>query len=288
MRLTSFGIADTLSVLDGKVQLTLGLRHQQVMNESFNGQTGARMGQRYKESATTPAAALMYQATDKIALYANYTEGLNQGRVAPITAANAGEVFAPYKTKQKEVGIKLDWGSFAQTLSLYEINRPSSYTDPTTNIFSFSGKQQNRGVEWSFFGSPVENVRLMGGIAYSDPKITKAENSKNQGKLATGLPKWQGKLGIEWDVPQLSGLTLTANMTTMSKQYLNANNSLSVPGHTVFDIGVRYTGKISGNPVVVRAAINNVTDKSYWAKPNFLSLAQGAPRTMTLSVSMDL
>jgi len=245
------------------------------------------MGERYKESATTPAAALIFQATDKIAFYANYTEGLNQGSIAPATAANAGEVFAPYKTKQKEFGIKFDFGDFAQTISLYEIKRPSSYTDPSTNIFSFGGEQRNRGVEWSFFGSPFEGVRLMGGVAYSDPKITKTANPANKGKLATGLPKWQGKLGAEWDIPQLQGMTLTANVTTMSKQYINADNSLSIPGHTVFDLGARYTSKVAGNPITVRAAVTNVGNKAYWSKANFTNLGMGAPRTFNLSVTMD-
>lgn len=286
-RLTSFGVADTLSFAEDRVQLTLGVRRQQVINESFNGMTGVRMGERYKESATTPAVALLVKATDQISVYANYIEGLSQGSIAPNTAANAGEVFAPYKTKQKEVGLKFDLGEFAHTVSLYEIKRPSSYTDPFTNVFSFGGEQRNRGVEWGFFGSPLQGVRLMGGIAYSDPQVTKAASPANQGKQATGLPKWQGKLGVEWDMPALQGLTLTANATTASKQYLSADNSLSVPGRTVFDVGARYATKVAGNPVTLRAAVTNVTNKAYWAKPHFTSLALGAPRTFMLSASMD-
>ncbi|MCK9509607.1 TonB-dependent siderophore receptor [Advenella sp. S44] len=286
-RLTSFGLADTLSFAEDRVQLTLGVRRQQVINESFNGMTGARMGERYKESATTPAVALLVKVTDQISVYANYIEGLSQGSIAPNTAANAGEVFAPYKTKQKEVGLKFDLGEFAHTVSLYEIKRPSSYTDPFTNVFSFGGEQRNRGVEWGFFGSPLQGVRLMGGIAYSDPQVTKAASPANQGKQATGLPKWQAKMGVEWDTPALQGLTLTANATTASKQYLSADNSLSVPGRTVFDVGARYATKVAGNPVTLRAAVTNVTNKAYWAKPHFTSLALGAPRTFMLSASMD-
>lgn len=286
-RLTSFGVADTLSFAQDRVQLTLGVRRQEVVNDSFNAMTGVRTGQRYKESATTPAVAILVKATDRISVYANYIEGLSQGAMAPTSAANAGEVFAPYKTKQKELGVKFDLGEFAHTVSVYEIKRPNSYTDPVSNVFSFGGEQRNRGVEWGVFGSPMRGVRLMGGIAYSDAEVTKAAVAANQGKQATGLPKWQAKLGAEWDVPALQGLTLTANATTASKQYLDAENSLSVPGRTVFDVGARYVATVSGRPLTLRAAVTNVTNKAYWAKPHFTSLGLGAPRTFTLSASMD-
>lgn len=285
--LSSVGVADTLSFAQDRFQLTLGARRQQVTSDSFNGATGARMGDRYKTHATTPAAAVLFKATDNVSLYANYIEGLSQGAIAPNTAANAGEVFAPYKTKQKEVGVKLDLGEFAHTLSVYEINRPSSYTDLVTNVYSFGGEQRNRGVEWAFFGTPLEGVRLMGGVAFSDPEVIKAASPGSEGKLATGLPKWQAKLGVEWDVPAVQGVTLTANATTVSKQYLDAANDISIPGRTVFDVGARYATKVYGRPLTVRAAVTNVTDKGYWAKPHFTSLGMGAPRTFLLSASMD-
>lgn len=286
-RLTSFGLADTLSFADERLQLTLGVRRQQVVTDSYSGSTGARLSKRYDEDATTPAVAVLFKATEQISLYANYIEGLSQGSIAPNTADNAGEVFAPYKTKQREVGVKFDLGSFAHTLSVYEIERPSSYTDPVTNVFSFGGEQRNRGVEWGFFGAPLDGVRLMGGIAYSEAEITKASTAANEGQQAVGLPEWQGKLGAEWDVPRLSGLTLTANATSVSEQYLNADNSLKIPGYTVFDLGARHSSSAWGRPLTLRAAVTNVTDKAYWAKPHYTSLALGAPRTATLSATVD-
>ncbi len=285
-RLISFGLADTLSFAEDRVQLTLGVRRQQVEVNVFNGSTGVQTS-RYDQGATTPAAAVLFKLTDRVSLYANYMEGLSQGATAPATAANAYEVFAPYKTKQKEIGVKFDLGEFAHTVSLYEIKRPSSYTDLTTNVFSFGGEQRNRGVEWGFFGTLVRGVRLMGGIAYSDAEVTKAAAAANVGKQATGLPKWQAKLGGEWDVPAMQGLTLTANATTASKQYLNADNSTSVPGRTVYDLGARYVTKFADRPLTLRAAVTNVTNKAYWAKPHYTSLALGAPRSFQLSATMD-
>lgn len=286
-RLKSYGIADTLSVLDDRVQLTLGVRRQEVVTDTFDTTTGARNKPNYDTRATTPAGAVLFKLTDNLSLYANYIEGLSKGATAPMTAANAGDVFAPYKSKQKEVGLKLDLGTFTHTLALYEIKRPGSYTDPATNIYSFGGEQRNRGVEWGFFGSPLTDVRLMGGVAYVDPKMTKTEGGTTDGKTGTGYPKLQGKLGAEWDTPVLDGLTLTANATSVSRQYISDDNALSIPGYTVFDVGARFVTRIAQRPVTLRANIANLTDKDYWGMPLTASLGLGAPRTYELSASVD-
>lgn len=285
VKLRSVGVADTLGFADDRLQLTLGARRQQVQSDAFDINTGA-LSSRYKQHATTPAAALLFKLGGKASVYANTIEGLSQGATAPTTASNAGEVFPPFKTKQKELGLKLDAGRFAHSFSVFEIKRPSGYLDPITNLYSFGGEQRNRGLDWGFFGMPLEGVRLIGGVAYVEPKLTRTQGGLNQGKLATGIPKRQGKLSAEWDLPMLAGVTLTAGATAASRQYISADNTLSVPGRTLYDIGARLTTQIAGRPVSLRAAVNNVTNKAYWGMPLLSSLALGAPRTYMLSASM--
>ena len=237
LRTTSYGLADTLSFAQDRVQLTLGLRRQNVVSDTFDSATGSRTA-RYDAGATTPAAAVLFKATDWMSLYGNSIQGLSQGATAPTTAVNAGEVFAPYKTQQQEVGAKFDLGSFATTVSAFQIRRPSAYTDPVTNVYSFGGEQRNRGLEFGFFGELARGVRLMGGIAYTEAKLTRTAGGVNQGRYATAMPRWQGKLGTEWDIPGVQGLTASANMVAMSKQYISADNSLWVAGRTVYDLSL--------------------------------------------------
>lgn len=99
------------------------------------------------------------------------------------------------------------------------------------------------------------------------------------------MPKWQAKAGIEWDIPQVQGLSLTGNVVAATKQYINANNSLSVAGRTIFDVGARYETALVGKPVTLRANVFNLTNKAYWA--GSLSSGLGAPRTIMFSASMD-
>ncbi|MBB4845725.1 iron complex outermembrane receptor protein [Paucibacter oligotrophus] len=286
LRLNSYGVADTLSFAQQRLQLTLGLRRQQVLSDNLNVDTGALVS-RYEQGATTPVVALLFKASDSLSLYANYIEGLSQGAKAPMGTENAGDEFPPYKTQQKELGLKLDQGEFVHTLSLYEISRPSSMIDPLSKRFSFGGEQRNRGVDWSFFGTAQRGLRLMGGLAYVDPKLTRSAGGVNQGRQATGVPKWQAKLGAEWDLAALPGLTLTAGATAMSRQYISADNALSVPGRTIYDIGARHAGRLAGQPLTLRAQVANVTNKAYWGMPLLSSLALGAPRTVMVSAALD-
>ncbi|WP_445115291.1 TonB-dependent receptor [Acinetobacter sp. WZC-1] len=288
LSISSIGLADTLSFAQDKVQLTLGLR-QQTVKATNSVNTLPENG----KTATTPGAALLIKATDKISVYANYIEGLTRGEQASAATSNAGVIFPPQKTKQKELGLKADLGTFAHTLSAFEITKPSSYSDASQLVndlptFVSDGEQRNRGVEWSFFGSPIEHVRLMGGFTYLDPELTNTQNGTNDGHTAIALPKRQAKLGVEWDTQVAPGtLTLSGNINAVSRQYINAENTLSVPGRTLLDVGARYSTKVANHPVTFRANIYNLTNKAYWAQPQLTNLALGAPRTYMLSASYD-
>ena len=283
--LTSYGLADTLSFAQDKYQLTLGARYQQVETEQTGGLFST--GTKYDESAITPSIAIIAKLTNQISLYANYIEGLSKGDTAPTTAENAGEIFSPYKTKQKEIGIKIDRNDFTHTISIYEIEKPDSYTDTATNIFSYAGEQRNRGIEWGFVGSPIEDIRLIGGITYIDAILTKTSDDIDQGNQVSGIPKWQSKIGVEWDLSFVQNLTLTANANSVSKQYLGSDNSQSLSAHTILNLGARYTTSVNNTPLTIRANIKNLANKVYWATAHYNSLALGDPRTLMVSATID-
>lgn len=290
--LTSFGLADTLSIAQDQVQLTLGVRHQNIITESLNSMGMRNVNGLYDKSAWTPAAALLIKANQHLSFYTNYIQGLSSGGIASSNYENFGEIFSPYKTQQKEVGLKFDTANFSSSLSLYEIKTPSGYSKPNQDtskkpIYSVDGEQRNRGIEWGFWGVPLQGVRVMGGMTYIEPKLTKTQNFDEAGKMATGVPKIQAKLGVEGDIDYITGLTLTANATAASKQYIDRMNTISVSGREVYSIGARYSTQIAKLPVTFRGGIENLTNKAYWSMPQFSSLMLGAPRTYLVSASFD-
>lgn len=283
IELTSYALADTLSFLDDSLQLTLGARHQSVEQQGYSN--GIKSGSAYDKSAVTPVAGIVFKPMQQLSLYANYIEGLSQGGVAPTGTTNAGQIFSPYKTKQKEVGVKMDSGRMAITTSLFEIERPSAFT--SNNEYKVSGEQRNRGLELNVFGELADGVRLLGGGAYTQAKLTKTANGTYDGKTAIGVPDWQLNLGGEWDTAFAQGLTLTARVIYSSKQYVNQANTLSIPSITRFDIGARYKTVLNDTPLVLRANIENLFDRDYWNASNAGTLYIGTPRTLLLSATVD-
>lgn len=286
--LSSLALADTLSVLEDRLQLTLGARHQRVRAEAFNAASGATTS-RYDEHAVTPALGLVVKVRPNVSLYANYIEGLTQGPTAPTTAANAGEVFAPYKSKQVEAGAKVDFGSITTTLSVFQIEQPSALTNTDTNVFGLDGEQRNRGVELNVFGELRRGVRLLGGVMLLDSELVKTAGGTSDGKQAPGVPRVNLNLGGEWDTPFIPGLTLNARAIHTDSQYLSAANTQELPSWTRYDLGARYHLKAGNTPLTIRATIENLFDKNYWAaSPEGLGIALGAPRTVLLSATVDL
>ncbi|MGH2263388.1 TonB-dependent receptor domain-containing protein, partial [Klebsiella pneumoniae] len=166
----------------------------------------------YAKSAVTPAFALTVRPTQRLSLYGNYIEGLSQGGTAPEGAVNAGEMFPPEIAKQFEVGGKYDFGDFFTTLSAFQIEKPSSYLDPASRRYVSDGQQRNRGLEFLVQGDAARGVRLLGGVAYTDGRLTRTEGGINDGNVAPAVPRFQFNAAAEWDTPFLPGLTLTARM----------------------------------------------------------------------------
>ncbi|KOQ20742.1 TonB-dependent receptor, partial [Achromobacter xylosoxidans] len=167
--LTSLALVDTMSFLDDRLRLTGGLRNQRVKTTNFdkNGNTTSR----YDKQAVTPAVALVVKPWGPdLSFYANYVQGLSKGdSVTDTTATNFGQVFAPYKTEQKEVGVKWNAGTFTNTLALFQIDKPMLVTEGTTArpTYADGGEKRVRGVEWNTFGELARGVRVLGGVTYS-------------------------------------------------------------------------------------------------------------------------
>lgn len=291
--LSGLALADTLTLLDRRLQLSLGVRAQQVKSDNFNA-AGA-VSQSYDKRATTPFLGVVAKPWGQgVSLYGNYIEGLSKGDIAPdtvggVAVANRGEVLAPYKAKQYELGAKFSVGGITATVAAFQITKPgSSGLLDAANTFTADAEQRNRGLELEAYGELAPSLRLLSGLTLLQARIAESRNAAIVGKQPIGVPDVQANLGVEWDTSWLPGLTLTTQAAYAGKQYADGANLRSIPAWTRVDVGARWRTGVMGQATTFRANVRNLFGKDYWSGvSSFGGLAQGAPRALQLSATVD-
>lgn len=293
VRNVGVAIADTMSVLDDKVQFTAGLRRQNVVVTNY-AYTGEQSNQ-FDETKVTPAFGLVVKPWEHISLYANHIEALQAGDAAGtaynnLPVVNGGQVAGVQTSKQNEVGVKADYGRVAGSLALFEIKKPVGiYTATGDDQYRFGndGEVRNRGVELNVFGEPVLGVRLNSSMAWMDPTMTKTQSGTYDGNDAIGIPRYQMVLGGEWDIPGLTGITATGKWIHTGRQYADSANKLQLDSWNRLDLGMRYNMNLPKNNIIWRVGVENVTNEKYWASAEGGYLTQGDPREAKVSMTVD-
>jgi iron complex outermembrane recepter protein len=298
-RLLSAFASDTIGFWGDRLTITAGLRLQTIRVRSFNYYNGGLLDSTYDKDAVTPVVGLVVKPAPGLSIYANRIEGLQQGGTAPLDPAlvNPGEVFAPFKSVQYEFGGKLSLGSIDASLALFQIDKPSAFAVPVNaanpagpQVFGLFGEQRNRGIEVSLAGEIASGLRLIGGFSVIDAELRKTAGGANDGKKAVGVPDFTANANLEWDTPFAPGLTLTARAVYTGSQPVNVANTLTIGDWARFDLGARYVLAVADKPVTLRATVDNVANKRYWASAfdTFsAALLQGQPRTFKTSLSID-
>ncbi|CAM3364468.1 TonB-dependent siderophore receptor [Pseudomonas floridensis] len=288
-RFSGLALSDTLGFFDDRLLLTLGARWQRVQVDDWTDNVKGDTS--YDEEKVSPSGGILYKVTDELSVYANYMEGLSQGKIAPSTSINEDEIFPPFISRQVEVGAKYDLGSFAFTASAFRIKQPAYETNATSRVFGPNGKRENNGVELTMFGEPLKGFRLLGGVMYIDSELTNTTGGAFDGNSAPATPKYNVNVGAEWDVPTVQGLTLTGRGIYTSSQYLDQANSKEIDSSERFDVGARYAFKVDQKTVTLRANVENVMDKRYWSSAGASDdsepgLTLATPRTYLLSATI--
>ncbi len=282
----SVAVSDTLGLFHDRVLFTIGARHQELHQNNYSP-ADSSLTSSFDDSLTTPIFGLVVKPANNIAIFANHSEALSPGQTAPDTAANGGQTLAPSRSKQYEVGVKYDSNHFGATLSAFQIEQPSAFTDSITNVFGTNGTQRHRGLELSVYGEPIHGVRLLAGGTLINAKQLDTNLGATDGRRPVGVPSYLFNVGGEYDIPMVPGLSVNAAWIHTGNQFLDAQNRLSIPAWDRFDIGARYTTTVLRHPTTFRASIENLTNKAYWASATGAYLTQGRPRTFLFSMTAD-
>ncbi len=283
----SYALADEMAMLDKRLLLTFGARNQNIAEDDYQYDTGAKLST-YNKSRLTPLAAVVYKLSPQYSFYANYIEGMLKGDIAPETnstgvVANGGEALKPYQAKQVEMGIKYDGKALGAAIGLFNIQKPLTGFN-SSNTFTTLDDQTNRGLELSIYGEVNSELKVLGGISFLD--------TDNRGKNLISAPDTQANLGLEWSLSQIPGLSVNTHIMYTSAQFADINNTQKVPAWNRLDLGARYVTNIwDSSTLTIRASVENITNQDYWASvggfPGSSYLTIGSPRTILLFATVN-
>lgn len=247
-----------------KVLVTLGGRYDWADQSSFNRDYGNKSDRDDKQF--TWRGGVNYLFDNGVTPYFSYSESFEP---ASQTDAN-GDLFAPSKGKQYEVGVKYvpEDRPIVVTGALYQLTKTNNLmADPNGSLFSVEGGEiRARGVELEAKAALSASVNLVGSYTYTDAEYTTDTNYK--GNTPAQVPKHMASLWADYtffDGP-LSGLTLGTGGRYTGSSYGDPANSFKVGSYTVVDALVRYdlarVGMAGSN---VALHVNNLFDREYVA-----------------------
>ncbi|HCD3327344.1 TPA: ferrichrome porin FhuA [Escherichia coli] len=247
-----------------KVLVTLGGRYDWADQSSFNRDYGNKSERDDKEF--TWRGGVNYLFDNGVTPYFSYSESFEP---ASQTDAN-GDLFAPSKGKQYEVGVKYvpEDRPIVVTGALYQLTKTNNLmADPNGSLFSVEGGEiRARGVELEAKAALSASVNVVGSYTYTDAEYT--TDTTYKGNTPAQVPKHMASLWADYtffDGP-LSGLTLGTGGRYTGSSYGDPANSFKVGSYTVVDALVRYdlarVGMAGSN---VALHVNNLFDSEYVA-----------------------
>ncbi len=283
----SFFLTDTVKFNDW-LQLFGGARLTRFQN--IRGTAPSVRTETYDKNVVIPTGGIVIKPIPSLSLYASYAEGIEQGGTAPITAANANEVFDPLMSEQIEIGAKWELPAGALlTLAAFEIDKGLEFIDPATNLYVQDGRQVHRGIEATLSGRVGERLRLIAGAAWLDAEVERTANTALIGKSPQGVPEWQANLYADYDLGGfVEGLSVNAGLYYTGEKSVDRLNTFVVDDYVRLDLGLRYQHALGDSSLATwRLSVENVTDKEYVENTQFGNLVFGSPLAARFSFAVD-
>ncbi|VVE88847.1 TonB-dependent siderophore receptor [Pandoraea bronchicola] len=232
----------------------------------------------------TPTLAVMYKVAPNTTAYASYVEALEAGEVVGVTYANAGAVLNPFKSRQYEVGVKTEQGIWSTTAALFRIERGAVYTN-SANARVADGQSIYQGIELA--GSVKLGPLWTLGASAMALDSWYARTNGFDGNRVGGAPRFVLSGNIEYKVPYVPGLSVGGDIRYNGRTSLNPQNSLTVSGYTLINLGATYRTRVAGKDVTLRAAVSNLTNRKYWEYQYDNYIKPADPRMVSLNAKID-
>ena len=271
--------------LPGRIQLIVGGRSDSVRDHNYAG------GSTTDRTVWLPRYAALFNPVSHLTLYGTYSVQLSLGPQAPFWAG--GFYLPPFYTRQVETGAKFQpVQRILLTTALFRLRAPFFYPKTVDDLgnqnFVSEGRETHDGVELNVQGRATDWMRLTASLAairaVSDHTGTPAFDKKQ----VINVPRLRTAMFADIALDHRHRLYLMPGWNYTGRKEATRDDTVSVPGYNIFNLGVRYAPGGGQGHVSYRIYADNIFDKRYWKDTGanygdtFIHL--GAPTTVRLSV----
>jgi len=259
-------LSDTVSLLDGRLKITPGVRHEDVRLSYRNNASGARTSDTTED--WLPGLDIGWQATGELFLFANGHRSL---RPVQFTQITFGGDLAAERAKNYEAGVR--WAATPQldlglTAFRFQFDNKLEFVNANAG-FRNLGRARHQGAELEAKWRPqaVRGLELAAAYTHLD---TEQQSGAFVGKELPYAPRRQ--LGVRASY-RSDGWTWALNGQAQSAMFSDGANTLvenasgsvgRIPSYAVWNAHTGYAFTWRGTRMKAGVGVNNLFDRDYW------------------------
>jgi iron complex outermembrane receptor protein len=302
----SAGVFQDRIHLPGRIQLIAGGRADSLRdhNYSLTATSPATPPTITDKLIWLPQYAITFNPIEDLTLYGNYGVLLSLGPQGPFWTDNGSQFLSPFFTRQAEMGAKYEPGQrILLTAALFRMRAPffypkviqaadafctaSEFYGPGDLCFESEGHESHEGLELNAQGKATSWLSLTASAAAMRAVSSDTGTPAFDDKQVLNVPHLHTAVFADVAVPHMRRLHLMPGWSYSGRKEATRDDTVSVPGYNVFNLGARYSPGGEQGRVTFRLYADNITDKRYWSDTGasygdtFIWL--GAPTTVRLS-----
>lgn len=269
-----------------RIELSAGLQKAFYRKETIAPDTALPV--EGKDSPWLANMAAAVRITGRLAAYGSYTQGLEEGGVAPNNAVNRNAASPALRTRQIDAGLRYAFSdNFRLVAGVFDVRKPYFNLDPA-RVYRRLGDFRQRGIEMSLTGSPVQGLYLVAGTLFLDPRATGEEvRAGIIGPKPVGQTSRLTIVSGEYELPWAKAFSVGATVTSVGARMASADNRLSIPARSVLDLSGRYRFKLAGAPASIVARLGNVFNNFGWRTNASAVFVPNGQRRLSVSMAAD-
>jgi iron complex outermembrane receptor protein len=292
--------------LPGRIQLLAGGRFGSLRDHNYSlyATDPTASPTLTDKSIWLPQYAIAYEPLKNLTVYSNYGVMLSLGPQAPFWTDNSSQFLAAFMSRQAEIGAKYQPAQrILLTTAFFHMRAPffypkaiqspdsfcpaSEFTGTDDLCFESQGHETHDGIEINAEGKAAAWLHLTASAAAIRAISSDTGTPAFDNKQVINVPHLRTTLFADVALPHARGLHLMPGWSYSDRKEATRDDTVSVAGYNLFNLGARYTPGGEQGRVTLRLYADNITDKRYWKDTGasygdtFIHL--GAPTTVRLS-----